>query len=662
MIIISFKLFSMPFFLVILACLLILIYLFRSYGLIFPALLWIVLFIRKSPPVNDDIINGIESRNPVTIRIQKQHIDWKQDIKLDGTILYENKWYPAAIYGDIGKIPSSVDNDSIILPDAEPIFRQTCDLYNPRITGRKFKNSYRISITLMDNSYVIRKPKKTFSMEKYLENIREVIRSILLNNNELRNGFIACGLFLGEKQMIPEPIQRRINGSGISHLFAVSGLHVGFIVLLFTGLLKQLSVSNRIQLVLICLFSFFYALLTPFSSSVFRTVLMLMLSSISRLCNRKIHILHIVFFSALIMLTLNPVQITQVGFWFSYMAVLGILIFYPILSAKFQFENTLIRYIWDMILVSCSATWGILPAGIMVFGTVSTLAVFLNIVMIPLVFLMLGTIIAKLLTAFIPFFSQCISWVYSFLSAIFFSILETVHPYSDYLVYNIRNIPVTGCFWLIGILLFFKIPRKRIHQLYVYSAIILISCTIPGINRFIAVSSEADNSLFIVDRKKVLMINGTGMNSFDTSILKRFRLQGRKPDILIVTDTYHNSIKNILTLQKRYSGLKVLVPEPCESVECVTVLRDTSFSYGKMQISIIPKNHRFNVYIQKEKLIAGVLEYPPALTANLYLSRKKYSEKRSGTDKFLTVRMIRDHEEMKAIMKNSNPEESFKIW
>jgi len=629
------------------------------------------LFLLKSNSLKEETVSQITSLNPVNVRILKRQTDWKNDIKQDVEIFSEDKWYPAVLYGDIrsAMLRDPKDETSDILDENDRFTRtsdhslkQTFLLHNPRINCRMFKDSYRITVSIMDKSYIGEISHQPFSLEYYLENIREIIRSILLNNNELRSGFIACGLFLGEKQMIPDPIQKRINGSGISHLFAVSGLHVGFIVLLFTLLLKHLGIGIRSQMILICLFSFFYAFLTPFSSSVFRTVLMLLLYSISRMFNRKIHVLHIVFLSALIMLILNPHQISQVGFWFSYLAVLGILIFFPVLSQKVHSKNRFVCYISDMVLVSCSATWGIIPAGMLVFGTVSTLAIFLNIIMIPLVFLMLGTIIMKVIFSVIPFLGQCVSWIYSGLSAVFFYLLETVYPYSEYLVYTIRGIPLTGVFWLTGTLLFFNIPRKRIHKIFLYTGIILIACSVPGINRFTAISSEIDNSLYIMNRKNVLMVNGTGMNNFDNLVLKRFRLAGRKPTILIVTNVYHNDIKNIMTLQKRYPKMKIIVPESDKSIKTVGVFQDTVFSFGNIKISIFPKNNRLNVFLQKDECITGVLEYPPNMPAKLYLSRKKYSEIRSGTDKFLIARMIEDNEQMISILKSSNVKESFRIW
>lgn len=617
---------------------------------------------RKEPPLNDETACQIQSQNPVTIRILKRRIDWKQDIKQEGQIFYKNRWYPAILYGDIKEGGDLYDRVTANKVGSDVSYRQAFNLFNPRIHCRKFNNSYRISISILDNSYIDKTSVKTLLPEDILEKAREMIRAILLKDNELRSAFIACGLFLGEKEMIPEPVQKRINRSGISHLFAVSGLHVGFIVLLFTLLLKLFGTGIRTQMVLICLFSFLYAFLTPFSSSIFRTVLMLLLFSITRLCDRKIHILHIVFSSALIMLNLTPIQISQVGFWFSYLAVLGILIFYPVLSKRFHIKNRLLRYVWEMVLVSASATWGIFPAGILVFGTVSTLAVFLNILMIPLVFLMLGTIIIKVLFAWIPFLGQGISWAYSVISAVFFTILETVYPYSEYLVYTIRNIPLTGALWLAGTLFFFNIPRKRVHKLYLFTAITLLSFIIPFTNRFMAVSSESDNSIFLVNRKNILMVNGTSMNSFDNFMLKRFRLTGRKPAVLIVTDAYHNDNKNIMTLQKQYPGMQVLAPASYKASQAETVKQDTLFSFGNMEISLFLQNNRLNIYIHMNGIIVGILEYPPHKPANLFLSRKKYSEIRSGTDKFLTARIIDNKEEMISIVESSNLKEPVKIW
>lgn len=584
-----------------------------------------VLLLFKAPSLNREQAERLQLKNPVKVCLLKKHTDWKNDVWWEGTVSFENNSLPAFLY-----VPRADNFSSGMI----------CHIYDPRINIYNRGYSQRISVSVNDQTSIISGRKNRFQFwENSLEKLREKIRCILLNDNNIRSGFIACGLLLGEKQMIPEPIKEKINRSGISHLFAVSGLHVGFIVLLLSFLLKMAGFNPTIMTILITVFAFFYAFLTPFSSSIFRTVLMVFLFSIAKLTNRKGHILHIVFLSAVVMLLIDSSQLFQVGFWFSYLAVLGILIFYPVISRKIRIKQKIIRYIVDMILVSFAATWGIMPAGVFVFGTVSTMAIFLNIVMIPLVFLMLISIIAQLFLISLPLLGTISNILYSLLAEIFFSILHTVSPYAGFLVHDVRNAPMTIGLWIVSMLIFFRLPRKTVHKLYLYSLIIVFFWILPACFKSIIVISEEDNSLCLRKGKNILMINGTGVESFEYQLLKRFRLYSVKPDILLFTNAYHTEQEQLHFLKKRYPLTKIIAADSLNGLTDIFVRHDTTFNFKGVSLSLTPKSNKLNVLIQVDDMRVGILEFAESMKgADMVLSRKKYSEIRTGTDKFLVVR------------------------
>lgn len=600
----------------------------------------------KQPVLNEKELSQIHA--PLSIFLKKKHMDWKQKVWWEGTYHSETLSLPVILY---------LEGSDTLHPGHE------CQILNPKIQPQKGNTSPGLSV--YETSETVSKcyMKRSFYGEHLLEKVRGKIRGILLNNNDIRSGFIACGLFLGEKSMIPEPIKNKINRAGISHLFAVSGLHVGFIVMLISFILKKCGCTTRVILWLIPVFALLYALLTPFSSSVFRTVLMVTLYNAVTLLKRNAHILQIVFSSMLIMVFFDNSQVNEVGFWFSYLAVLGILLFYPHIERKTRRFPSCFRYVLNSLGVSAAATWGIMPAGIIVFGTYSTLAIALNLVMIPLVFLMLASIICGVLLHVLSALSSFFAAVYSYLSDVFFYILYRVTQYDDLLVHQVQNAPLVLVFWCIMTLLFFDFPRKKVHKYWFYSILLPAVFILPGLCRRSVLISGEDNALLLRNGKKVLMVNGTAQDHFDQKILKRFRMSAMNVEYLLITHPAYIHPENVLRLKKRYPGMVVMAANDLHGLADVMIRQDTSMTHGKTKILLFPDNNKINIRLQIGQKTCGLMEYAEKMDeAALVISRKKFSEIRTGTDKFLTVRHVQAKEAIKEELKQAEMEVEFNIW
>lgn len=599
----------------------------------------------KQPVLNEKELS--QTQAPLSIFLKKKHADWKQKVWWEGICQSGTFSLPTILY---------LDCPDTLHPG------QQCQFLNPKIQLRMGDTSPALYVyeTLETVSECYKK--RSFYLENFLEKVREDIRGILLKDSDLRAGFIACGLFLGEKRMIPDPIKNKINRAGISHLFAVSGLHVGFIVMLISFILKKCGCNAKVILWLIPVFAFFYALLTPFSSSIFRTVLMVTLYSAVTLLKRNVHILQIVFSSMLIMVLFDKSQVNEVGFWFSYLAVLGILLFYPSVERRIRRFPSCFRYVLNSLGVSATATWGIMPAGITVFGTFSTLAIALNLVMIPLVFFMLASIMSRFLLHPLHWLGNLSSAVYSYLSDMFFYILYRVTQYDDLLVRHVRNAPLILVFWFIMTLLFFDFPRKKVHKYWFYSALLAAVFILPGLSSQSVLISGEDNALLLRKGKKVFMVNGTAQDRFDQKIIRRFRLSAMDVEYLLITHPAYNNPENVLQLKNRYPGLMVMAPNDLYGLADVTIRQDTSVTHGKTRILLFPDQNKINVRLNLGRKTCGLMEYAEKMDdVDLVISRKKFSESRTGTDKFLIVR-LQVKEAIKEEIKRAGMEVEFNIW
>ena len=134
-------------------------------------------------------------------------------------------------------------------------------------------------------------------------------------------------LLLGQRQEVSKGLIDDYAKAGAIHILAVSGLHVGIVLLILSFLLKPLErirYGKNIKLILIVLFLWFFALLAGMSASVVRAVTMFSAVAIGQFLQKKNAIEYSLIFSMFVLLLCKPMFLFDVGFQLSYLAVFGI--------------------------------------------------------------------------------------------------------------------------------------------------------------------------------------------------------------------------------------------------------------------------------------------------------------------------------------------------
>lgn len=219
-----------------------------------------------------------------------------------------------------------------------------------------------------------------------------------------RTSSLLKGLLLADRSEIDYRTKESFINSGVIHVLAVSGLHVGFIVLIFMFLSSRISIYPRTILTIFGLVAFL--LLTDSPASVFRATIMVVVMLIIYLSNRTYNSVNALSIAALILLLINPSEIFNPGFQLSFSAVLSILVVYPILSEKITTQNKLLRYLLLFSAVSFSAQVGTLPFTLIYFQKLSIISLFANLLVIPIIGIIVGL---GVLTIFISTFSTLFS-------------------------------------------------------------------------------------------------------------------------------------------------------------------------------------------------------------------------------------------------------------
>ncbi len=202
-----------------------------------------------------------------------------------------------------------------------------------------------------------------------------------------REYMVMKALLLGDKRELENELKDQYAKAGIIHILAVSGLHIGILLLFIHFILSFLPnypsfIAFKSIVTLLLLFAF--ALLSGLSPSVTRAVLMFGLITIGIHLQRNPGLLQITAAAFLILLIVNPFYLFDIGFQLSFTAMAGIAIFYDKFYAWFPYANHFIlKKIYAIIALSLSATLGTLPLTMYYFHRFPGAFLISNLLIIP---------------------------------------------------------------------------------------------------------------------------------------------------------------------------------------------------------------------------------------------------------------------------------------
>lgn len=267
----------------------------------------------------------------------------------------------------------------------------------------------------------------------YSDRLRNNIITNLQKNNFSKNELqVVNALILGQQQDISKEILKDYQYAGAIHILSVSGLHVGFILLFISFLLKPLpknKLGNSIRLftIIICLWGF--AILAGLSPSVIRSVTMFSFVAMGLHLKRSTNIFHTLLVSMFLILFFQPSFLFDVGFQLSYLSLFFILWLQPLISNLWMPKNKIATYFWDILTVSFAAQIGAFPLSIYYFHQFPGLFFITNLIIIPFLILIMGLGVLVMVMAafnFVPmltmkslefciyYLNKIINWVASF--------------------------------------------------------------------------------------------------------------------------------------------------------------------------------------------------------------------------------------------------------
>ena len=358
------------------------------------------------------------------------------------------------------------------------------------------------------------------------------------NNNRYLYTFI-----LGDKSYLSKDVIRSYQENGISHLFAISGMHISLLVLIINKLLSKFNEYKRFKITSIILF--IYLLLVGFSPSILRGVLFYFLFTINNLYYFYVKKINLFILILSIALLINPNYVYDVGFLYSYSISLSLLIFSDYLKGN---------YFISLLKVSIISSLVSIPITLYNFYQINLLSIIYNLFFVPLVSFIIFpfTLIVLIIKPLEPIYNLLIKVLED--SSLFLSNI-------DLFKFSFRKLNIFFYIFYFILIMFFLFKNKKIY-LYIFLFLLIIHFFLPSNNyvEFINVG-QGDSSLIHLNNKNIMIDTGGNRNReiYFYNIQPVFRSNGiNKIDYLVLTHGDFDHMGESINLVNNFKVEKVI--------------------------------------------------------------------------------------------------------
>lgn len=411
----------------------------------------------------------------------------------------------------------------------------------------------------------------------FIHNIQKYIKDTINGTLTDEEGNLLLAILLGDKDKLSEDIQESFKTSNLSHMLAVSGAHVSYIILGLTYVLQNSIIGKKNGKIVCIFFLLVFMAITNFTPSVTRACIMAILTLFSSIIYRKSDVYTNISVAALITLIFNPYSLLDLGFQLSYGGTIGIIIFIKRIQEK-KSNSKVINYIKQMALVSIYANIIIIPIMMYHFNTVSFTFIISNIMASPILgiivitgfLFIIASITVKPLTRLIAIFIKPILSILIKISQICSKL-----PFSNILVVTPYMFNVISYYAIILYCIKSKKNNKCKIIICLLIVLILINFIIyiypQKLRIFFIDVGQGDSTLIITPDKKTVLIDGGGSDSFDVGekVLLPYLLDRRilKIDYVLISHFDTDHCGGILTIMEKVKVKNIIISEQAEHSE-----------------------------------------------------------------------------------------------
>tara|TARA_Y100000815_G_C13342318_1_gene500535 strand:+ start:1244 stop:3151 length:1908 start_codon:yes stop_codon:yes gene_type:complete len=385
-------------------------------------------------------------------------------------------------------INQPIDSSNILKPAVDDLMAATLYLKkidaprNPhQFNYRKYLEQQGIfAQAILDGSSQIKKTGTSPSLRGMASRVRDHLSHGLAKYDWPQEDWaVVNALLLGQRQEISRELTDRYAAAGMVHILAISGLHVGILMLILQVVLSALGnykVMRIIKAVIIITMIWCFAFIAGLTPSILRAAVMFTLIQIGITMGRKNAGLNALLISAFLLLLIDPLLLYQVGFQLSYLAVLFILLLQPVFMSLYDNENytpnrwySIPKKLYETAAVTISAQLGVLPLSIYYFHQFPVLFLLSNLVVIPFLGIILGTgMVLLIITAMgvsFPAFAEAYAAIIHALNVF----ISWIAGFNDLVIQDIHLSPqllFASYLAIVALVILLRRPRARNLMLF----------------------------------------------------------------------------------------------------------------------------------------------------------------------------------------------------
>lgn len=475
---------------------------------------------------------------------------------------------------------SNIENTKLKMSDNENMKYEIGDILQiqgeyKKINSYKNNGVFNYEMYLKkDNIYGRIMVNKTIIKEKNKNQIQisQKIKNKFKNNfnEKTANYFIA--IILGDKSELDNKIKDNFQKGGISHLLAISGMHINCIILIITYIVNKTITSYRIKKIITIIILIVYGLIIEFTPSAARALIMAIMHFIALVLLEKDNFLINISISSLIILLISPYYLLDTGFLLSFTATISIVFVYKRIKKQVS-NNKIIQQLVDSFILTISANILIEPIIICLFKKITLSMIIMGIIISPFIFVIevigiLSIIIPNFILIFFRIPIEIFISIFDFLSSInFFTIY-----------FRVPNIFQIILYYAVIIRILFKPRRKIIKK--ILTCIILISMFTQLIQtiyftffRNLEINmidvGQGDSTLIVTPKNKTILVDGGGNENYDIgeNVLIPYLLNKKinKIDYLMISHFDTDHVNGVITVIEQMKVQCVIISQQKEN-------------------------------------------------------------------------------------------------
>lgn len=442
--------------------------------------------------------------------------------------------------------------------------------------------------------------------------IRNETKDILDQNLNEDNADISYAILFGEKQGLNENIESMFSYAGISHILAVSGLHIGVLVSALYFILKKIKKPKYLKLIVLPIILFFYSYLCSFTPSVCRASIMAVLLALCDTFKIEYDALGSLGIAGIIILLVSPLQLFSVSFQLSFLCIFAIITLAPTIE-KTLTKIKIPKVLASALAISIATNIAILPVCYNSFLKVSLLGIIANIFVLPIFSV----------TYVLLFSLVVVSLIFKFLGVLlllpnaFLHLIKVVANYVSNIpfgIYKVFSISYWALALIIGlsIIVHFLMVRNWLKSaisiiLLVFTITIFVMSSIPKkykSNAMIFYSKYDCNVCYYVDEDGITLIGSDIKYNVLANELKKLKVAKIKN--IFAYDFQLNEMENFLTICTENDVENVYLPNEFDYLFVANTIGGVQYFEQDVTIG----NLKLNTIVYKDQIIGMQAKMP----------------------------------------------------